>query len=369
MRKMFYVVGGIVAAAVLLAVALNWALWQPGVQRRIVAVAISHAIDKAARRTALVDEPGLKVLLCGTASPLPNSDRAGPCAAIIANGKIWLVDVGGGSWKNLMLWQLPGERVSGVFLTHFHSDHIQDLGEVNLQSWGVGRPGKLPVIGGPGVDKVAGGFLAAYALDQTYRTAHHGPEMMPVESFPMVPVVVAAAGGGPLREGETALAFEQDGLKVTAIGVNHFPVTPAYAYRFDYHGRSVVISGDTKFSPTLAVAAKGADVIVHEAQAQNLVAMVGEAMRGAGKVHLAHIFADIPSYHTAPTEAAEIANRAGAKLLLLTHLTPPLPTWLAERVFMTGVTAIRPSGTLVGHDGLLVSLPAGSEAVEVQSLD
>jgi len=367
-RKQLLIFGAALATLIALAGLLDWALSQPAVQHRLAAAEVARVTAKLARQRALIDEPTLRVLLCGTSSPLANAERAGPCAAVIVAGDIWLIDVGGGAWKNLMLWQIPGERVRGVLLTHFHSDHIQELGEVNLQSWASGRRAPLEVFGGPGVADVADGFAAAYALDRGYRIAHHGAETMSPATYPMLTKTVAAPDGRPLAEGETALVFERGGLKVTAIGVPHEPVSPAYAYRFDYRGRSVVISGDTRFSPALAQAARGADAILHEAQAQDLVAILEREMRAAGNDRLAHIFADIPSYHASPAEAAEVANAAGAKLLVLTHLTPPLPHWLGERVFLAQARTARPTGTVLAKDGMLISLPPESAVVDIGSV-
>lgn len=369
--KSSLVIRGLVLLAILamgLALATPRILDRPDVQRWIVTRAMERNLAKMAAAKASFGAEELRVILCGTASPLPNRERAGPCAAIIAGGHVHVVDAGGGGWRNLMLWQVPPGQVQSVFLTHFHSDHIQDLGEVNLQTWGQGRPASLQVYGGPGVERVVGGFNEAYAQDQTYRIAHHGPQVMVPEVFAMTPRPIVNASGAALEEGETAIVFERDGLTVTAIGVNHFPVKPAYGYRFDYKGRSVVISGDTRYSEALARAARGADVIVHEAQAQEAVGRMHDMLAAAGQDRLAHIMADIPSYHTAPLEAAAVANQAGARLLVLTHLTPPVPWWLAEHLFLAGMDAVRPKGVLLGRDGVMVSLPAGGDAVNVTNL-
>jgi ribonuclease Z len=70
------------------------------------------------------------------------------------------------------------------FLPHFHSDHIGDLGEFNMNTWAMGRPGPLRVYGPPGVERVVAGFAEAYALDTQYRIAHHGTEFLPKAAAP-----------------------------------------------------------------------------------------------------------------------------------------------------------------------------------------
>jgi ribonuclease Z len=142
-------------------------------------------------------------------------------------------------------------------------------------------------------------------------------------------------------------------------------VTPAYGYRFDYKGRSVVVSGDTTKSPALIAAAHGADVLVHEAQSDHIIALVGAAAKAAGRDRVAKIMADIPSYHTTPVQAAEVANEAGVRLLVMYHLNPPPPNALAARVFLRGVADVRPNGWILGDDGTLVTLPAASNDVQV----
>jgi ribonuclease Z len=363
------IAAGAVAVLALVAVPVeNTLLGMHAVQSMLIKRGFRQVMQANVAAAAVVDSPELRVVLCGTGSPIPNAERAGPCAAVIAGGKIWLVDAGGGGWRHLMLWHLPVEKLAGVLLTHFHSDHIEDLGEVNMQSWVAGRTSALPVYGGPGVDQVVNGFQTAYALDSGYRVRHHGAAVLPPALGDMVPHVIESAPGVGLKEGETKLVLDTDGLQITAIGVNHFPVSPAYGYKFVYGGRSVVISGDTRESPGLAEAAKGADVLVHEAQANDAVAQIRTLMAAQGNTRMVKLLGDIQTYHTSPEGAARVANQAGVKLLVLTHLTPGLPDFLAQPMFMNPVKAVRASGSLLGHDGLMVSLPSGSDAVDVSDL-
>ncbi len=357
-RALLFIVG----VTVLGGLALLGALRLPAVQDAIVYRVIDRLVgDPTANR--LFTDDALRVALCGTASPLPHVSRAKPCVAVFAAGRFWIVDVGPMSWNRIALWRLDGSRIGGVLLTHFHSDHIGDLGEFNLQTWGAGRPTPLQVYGPPGVERVVAGFAEAYALDTGYRVAHHGAQLLPpaISRMEAHPVEL-----GP--DGAPAVVLEADGLRITAIRVNHEPVTPAYGYRFDYRGRSVVVSGDTAKSASLIAAARGADVLLHEAQANHLVAVIGEAAARHGQPRVAQIMHDIPSYHSSPVQAAEVANEAGVRLLVLYHLTPPPPNGLAETVFVRGVDAVRPTGWEIADDGLVVELPLGSDRIVTSRL-
>jgi len=335
----------------------------PSVQDRLLRTAIERMA--AAQRSELFGDDALRVLVCGSGSPLPHASRAKACVAVFAGGRFYVVDTGPGSWNRLALLRVDGSRIGGVLYTHFHSDHVGDLGELDLNTWVMGRPGPLRVFGPPGVERVVAGFEEAYALDASYRIAHHGADLLPPEAGRLAaqPVPGPAAGTGP------AVVLEEDGLRVTAFLVHHDPVRPAYGYRFDYRGRSAVVSGDTTRSDAVLRAAQGADVLVHEAQANALVAMIGDAAARSGRPRVAKVMGDIPSYHTPPVEAAQLANEAGVALLVLYHLTPPPPARAVERVFVRGVSDVRSDGWLLADDGLLVELPAGTKAVRTRQLE
>jgi len=355
-RALAWVVG-VVALAVIVATAV---LRVPAAQDALVRRVIGRAV--AASADDLFTDDALRVLLCGTSAPLPHPARAKACVAVFAAGRFWIVDTGPESWNNLALWRVDGKRIGAVLFTHFHSDHIAELGEFNLQTWIAGRPAPLRVFGPPGVERVVAGFQEAYALDTGYRIAHHGAEFLPESIGRMQPIAIDATSA-------PAVVLEENGLRITAFPVDHRPIVPAYGYRFDYRGRSVVVSGDTAKSATLIAAAHGADVLVHEAQANHLIAMIGDAATAAGRPRIAKIMHDIPSYHTSPVEAAEAANEAGVDLLVLYHLNPPPPSWVAERVFLRGVADVRPKGVVLGDDGTVVELPAGSDAIAVHRIN
>ncbi len=334
--------------------------------RRPIAI---FAMDRLLQRnlaSSLVDElaDGLHVGLCGAGSPLPDPERSGSCVVVIAGKRVYVVDTGAGSSENLARMRIPQGRIDAVFLTHFHSDHIDGLGEMMMQRWVNGAHSKpLPVYGPHGVAQVVDGFNRAYAQDAFYRVAHHGDATVP-----------ASGAGGAARPfalptgGRDTLVLERAGLVITAFRVDHAPIDPALGYRFDYAGRSVVVSGDTRKSANLQRVAQGVDLLVHDALSDELVANITRAARAQGRANLVQITTDILDYHATPVEAAEIARDAGAGHLLYYHVVPPLPLRPLREAFLDGVDEVYPGPVTLGLDGTFVSLPAGSDVIDVREL-
>ncbi|MFN4339595.1 MBL fold metallo-hydrolase [Parvibaculum sp.] len=311
--------------------------------------------------TELAKPNELSLLVCGSGSPLPDPTRAGPCALVAAGDRYFLIDAGLGSMRNLRMWRVPLEKIEGVFITHFHSDHIAELGEVRLQTWISGRKSHLPVYGPTGIQQVVDGFENAYALDTSYRTAHHGEALLSPDVAPLLAVEIGETGS-------EAVLPQGGGLRVKPILVEHHPVDPAFGFRFNFMDRSVTISGDTARSDHLAEAAKNTDILLHEALSPELVGMLEKATEVSNRPRVAKVMSDIPDYHTSPVAAAEIANEANARLLVLTHLVPVLPNGIAERAFFYGVSDIRDDVHLA-RDGDLFVMPEGTDTIRHRELD
>ena len=303
---------------------------------------------------------GLNVVLCGAAGPLPDPVRSGPCVAVIAGKHLYEVDAGDGAARMLTRLGLPPGRVEALFLTHFHSDHIDGLGELTVLRWAGGNHSDpLPVFGPTGVETVVDGFNQAYSLDAKYRVAHHGPEVVPP----------SGAGGKAFAfdlpaEGTAPIIWSADGLTVRTFRVHHDPVKPAVGYRFDYAGRSVVISGDTAKSANLEHFAEGVDVLVHEGLSPALVGAMHDAAIAVDRPLTAKVMSDILSYHTSPVAAAEIAAAAKVRELVFYHVIPPLRVPGSEAAFLDGVAKVYGGTVVLGRDGTQVSLPRDSTAID-----
>lgn len=331
----------------------------------IIKAVLQPLIRSAMAERNVQFEDGLYAGLCGSGSPLPDFRRAGSCIAVLAGKHFFVVDAGEGSTRNVLLMNLPLITADAILLTHFHSDHIADLGEMMLQRW-AGGANKTPVdvIGPIGVERVVEGFNLAYQLDAGYRVAHHGAETMPPTGAGGIAKPFALSDDS----NASVVVFDQDGVKVTAFKVDHRPVEPAVGYRFDYKGRSVVVSGDTVYSESLLEYSKGADVLFHEALNADMVQLMNENAGLVNSPSIKKVTHDIPSYHTTPEDAAKIASAAGVKHLIYYHTIPPLPSLILKNLFIGDAKKYYRGPITLGEDGMLVFLPANSDRIELKSV-
>lgn len=332
-------------------------------QKQIGAILFQRAAQQVPGRDQLASlGDGLHVGLCGTGSPMINPRRAGPCNVVVAGDQVLVVDMGENGNRNLNLMGISAGDVDALLLTHFHSDHIDGIGPLMLYHWTRGaRTAPLPVHGPEGVEQVVAGFNGAYALDHSYRIAHHGEEVVP------------RSGGGAVARpftmaGATAIVKQGGGLTVTAFKVDHDPIKPAVGYRFDYRGRAVCISGDAAKSANLIATCKGADLIIHDALQPRMLKNVEAAFAAQGNANTAKIFHDIQDYHATPEQASDSAKEAGARMLVLSHLVPPLPFAYLYPAFLGDAESRFDGKIVVGEDGMLFSLPPASETIERKKL-
>jgi ribonuclease Z len=242
----------------------------------------------------------IEVVLTGTGSPLPDPDRAGPSTLVRAGGASFLVDAGRGALMRTAAVGAGANSLTALLLTHLHSDHITDLGDVITTRWVTTfMPSPLRIVGPPGTMEVVDGLLRALAPDIGYRTRHHDD----LEGPP--PVQVA--------ETTTGVVHDEGGVVVRVAPTDHRPVEPSIGFRFEHGGRAVVVAGDTVPCETLDGLVAGADALV--------ITAIRKDVLGASGIRRLE---DVCDYHSSVEEAAQTAKRAGVRTLVLTHHVPAL---------------------------------------------
>ena len=288
----------------------------------------------------------MRVTLLGTGTPNPHPERFGPATLVEAGSQRLLFDAGRGVTIRLNQLGIPMRDVTAVFITHFHSDHLVGLADLWLIGWLPPNYGRrrtpLRIWGPSGLGKITAGMEQAYAIDIGIRVQD---EALP-RSAAKFDVNEYSAGG---------VVYEHDGVTVTSFEVNHGDlIKPAFGYRVDYAGRSVVISGDTRFDQNVIDAAKGVDLLVHEVVAiPEALFAVNPAMRR------------VEAHHTTPEEVGTVMSEAQPRLGVLTHYVltsgPGIPPETKDQVLSRVKTHY--SGPVVaGHD--LMAIEVG-ESVSV----
>ena len=243
--------------------------------------------------------PAMQGILLGTGFPAPDPDRAGPSNAVIVGEKLFMVDTGRGVTLRLSAVEKRPSRVDAVFLTHLHSDHTADLPDLFTTTWIVGRSKPLELYGPKGVKEAAEGVRKFLAEDIHIRRDLAG--MLP-------------GGGAEINAHvvQPGVVYDDGEVKVIAFAVDHKPVEPAFGYRFESHGRVIVFSGDYHPHDDTVAAVKGADVLVSEVLVPEYFKREDDAVAER-----------LRRYHCTPEQAAELAQKAGVKKLIFTHITPP----------------------------------------------
>lgn len=246
----------------------------------------------------------IKVTLLGTGSPPPVMDRFGPSTLVEAGGQKFLFDAGRGCLQRLTQTKVKYGEVRGIFFTHLHSDHLVGFPDLWLTGWLNGRRDTpLQVWGPKGTERMMSHLEQAFDYDIKIRLYDDRP--------PPDGVVILAKD---INEG---VVYEQDGVKITAFEVDHKPVKPAYGYRIDYGGRSVVLSGDTAFSENLIRHARGVDLLVHEVVSPESLARAQYSAERAQAI-IAH--------HVTPEQAGEIFSRVKPRMAVYSHIVLPTAT-------------------------------------------
>jgi ribonuclease Z len=308
--------------------------------------------DKRNQKVAedLLSADEINVVLVGTAGPM-SPDVAQQATAVFAGGQFLLFDAGDYAQKRMEQFNLPMEELDAVFITHFHNDHIADLGEVMQRSYILGRESVLEVYGPTGVKDIVEGFNMAYVADSHNRTSHHGEEIMPLEYQFAEGIEFDSA----LDE---VVVYDNEGVKVTAFKVAHPPIEPAFGYMIEYRGKKVVISGDTLVSDELAGYSESADLLVIDIMNYELVSLMGDTLREIGDEKFAIIMYDIMEYHPDVNDVAKMIQEQNVKRVALTHYAPSAPyKSMMKRFYVRPINKVFKGELIADGDGTIITIP------------
>ena len=244
-----------------------------------------------------------RVVVLGTGTPILDYQRAGAGIAVVYNGRAYLFDVGGGvvqraieANQRLGIEALNPTSIERVFFTHLHSDHMLDFPELASTLWWR-RATQIHIWGPRGVSAMADGMVAMMAADTRIRNDGNQPVVHP--DFYKVMATEIDAG----------FVFEEGGIRIESFAVSHGAVKPAFGYKVTTPDKTIVISGDTTYSPKLVEMARGADILFHEVISESGLKDLDEFWQ---KYH--------SSSHTVSSDVARVANETRPGLLVLYHV-------------------------------------------------
>ena len=290
-------------------------------------------IDAAATRVkaALKNAKGTKLVLLGTGSgPIPGLARRMTSNLMVHNGAAYVLDCGLGVTNEYARTGVPFSALRSVFITHHHPDHNIEYGPLLIISWVSGMRQSVRAYGPPPLMQMTEDYFhSAKATIDFWAEDFRIPALRTIE----------VQSSGPVQD---------DDVKVTSVLVQHPPVTPALGYRFDFPDRSIAFSGDTTALEAVAQMAKGADLLVHEAMDFSAIEVFVRQQIAAGaggtvEAAMAHMRAD----HTSPENAGRIAQQAGVKTLVLSHIGPPS---VSDASWQAAAGKYFKGEIIVGHD-------------------
>ncbi len=272
-----------------------------------------------------------RLLLLGTGGgPTPKATRSAPAFAVVVDGVSYIVDCGNGVARQMAKAQLPFRSLRAVFITHHHSDHNADYGNLFLLLWAGGLAAPVDAFGPPPLARMTGQFLALNDYDIATRIADEGRP-------PLAPLIRA-------RDITTAgEVYRDERVRVSCALVEHPPVVPAFAFRFDMADRSIVFSGDTAPCASLLELARGADVLVHEVMYEPALDAICARLDNATRLRQ-HLL----DSHTTLDQVGVVAREAGVKCLVLSHFVPA--EGIADEIWRAGAARNFAGRIVLGHD-------------------
>lgn len=295
-------------------------------------------LNNSNKDSSQVNEPVIKVTLLGTGTPQPIVERFGASILVQTGSETLLFDAGRGCLQRLRQIKVSYDTIDALFLTHLHSDHIVGLPDLWLTGWLISnRATPLNIFGPTGTDEMIKNLQKAFVYDIKIRIED---DKAPEEGSKLLATEI-----------QQGVVYEKSGVKVIAFLVDHYPVVPAFGYRIEYGGHSVVLSGDTRYSENLIKFAKGTDLLIHE------VAIAPDTLSKSDSKY------NILAHHTTPEQTSKIFNEVKPKLAAYSHI---VKIYVRDEQEILKRTKVNYSGPLIlGED--LMSFSIGDIVVSVST--
>jgi ribonuclease BN (tRNA processing enzyme) len=304
-------------------------------RRQFLANAASFALASGLFPTSIFaqEKKGTRIILLGTkGGPTIGETRKNAATLLLINGIPYVIDCGYGVSRQLIAAGVPLNTVRYLFITHHHSDHNLEYGNLIYNAWATDLPFRIDAYAPPGLAKMTRDFFNYMKFDIETRIADEGK--------PDLRKLVSAH-----EFSRPGVVLQNEDVKISAALVRHPPIKQAYAYRFDAKDRSVVVSGDTAYAPELAEFAKGADVLIHEVVYLPGIEAIVKNIKNGAKLR-AHLLA----CHTSAEDVGRIAAQAGVKTLVLSHFVPGLDPSITDELWAEGVRKHFNGRIIVGKD-------------------
>lgn len=303
-----------------------------GAGASLAAAALSPV--SAARAQATRKRTRLVLLGTGGGPRILAPGRSKPANLLVINDVPYVVDCGEGVAHQVAQAGVPLNLLRYVFITHHHSDHDLDYGNLIYDGWAAGLRTPVDAYGPPPTKAMTAAYWDLNKFDIETRIADEGRpdlrKLVTVHEFD-----------------KPGLVMQNDDVKVSAARVRHPPITQAYAYRFDAADRSIVLSGDTTYSPELIELSRGVDVLVHEAMHLGGIENLLKRVTNAATLR-EHLLAS----HTVTEDVGKVAAAAGVKTLVLSHLVPSDDSTVTDEMWIEGVRKHFSGQVIVGRDML-----------------
>lgn len=254
------------------------------------------ALKRAARRKPT----GTTVVMLGTGMPRPDPTCFGPATAVVHDGRVFLFDVGAGVMRRMAAAGLSIRGPEALFITHLHSDHTLGYPDLIFTTWVMGRRTKLQAYGPVGLKRMTRHIISAWKEDIDVRIS--GLERQTKSGYKV-----------DVHEFDAGVVYDHEGVRITAIPVQHGCWKQAYGFRIDTPDRSIVISGDTRPTRAIMEASSGVDMLVHEVYPAS---QARPELRVGGEVWPSYM----QEFHTSDLELGVLAAIAQPKLLVLHHI-------------------------------------------------